>query len=64
MKYNEPGYRKAQRDSFCRACDKKIKRDVDYMATWYSFRGTGQHIHICTECVSALYKLVTEGGDV
>lgn len=48
--------REAQRDAFCRGCDKKIKRG-DEMISTYSFRNTGQHIHFCLKCAQQMGEM-------
>lgn len=53
-----PLYRTPERDAFCRICSKVIKRNVDYMVSWYTSHATGQYIHICPDCVKLLYELV------
>ena len=55
---SEPKYRIAEQNAHCRVCDRTIKRKEEYMITWYSFRNTGQNIHICPACVKKLYELL------
>lgn len=48
--------REAQRDAFCRGCDKTIKKGED-MITTYSFRNRGQHIHFCLSCAKVIGEM-------
>ena len=51
--------RQAQRDAFCRSCDKVIKKGED-MVSMYSWRNQGQHIHLCLDCSEVIGKLAKE----
>lgn len=53
---SNPDYRKAERDAFCRSCDKSIKRGTD-MISWYSHRNQGMNIHICLSCAESIGAL-------
>lgn len=55
-----PTRRFVERDAFCRACDKKLKRESDEAIIWYSFRNTGQNIIICLPCARHLGQLARE----
>lgn len=48
--------RKAQRQAFCRACDKKIQVG-ESMLSMYSWRNRGQNIHICLDCVDEIHEM-------
>lgn len=50
----------AKRDAYCRSCDKRLKKDKDWMVTMYSFRNQGMHVHLCLRCVENMGALVTE----
>lgn len=54
----KPKYRQPERDAICRVCDGIIKRNQDWMVSWYSRRNTGQYIHLCPECVKKLYEMI------
>lgn len=53
-----PKYRTPERNAICRVCSVDIKRNVDYMVSWYLSCNRGQYIHICPDCVKVLYELV------
>lgn len=57
---SKPEYREAQRTAYCRSCDKAIKRG-EMMVSLYSFRNTGQSIHICPLCVKEMFLLIPKG---
>jgi hypothetical protein len=44
-----PKARPAERNAFCRACDKPIVKG-EHMITWYSQRNQGMSIHLHEEC--------------
>jgi len=44
-----PEARPAERNTFCRACDKPIVKG-EHMITWYSHRNQGMSIHLHEEC--------------
>jgi RNase P subunit RPR2 len=52
--------RPAQREAFCRGCDKEIVRGTDMIYT-YSRRNRGQHIHFCLQCAVEIGKLAEKG---
>lgn len=54
----KPKYRQPERNAFCRVCEKCIKRNEDYMVSWYSSLNRGMNIHICPDCVKALSELI------
>lgn len=56
---SSPEYRKAERDAFCRACDKTIQKG-EYMVSWYSHRNQGMNIHICPTCAIDIGTLVED----
>lgn len=56
---SEPSLRKAERDAFCRACDKTIRKNTN-MISWYSHRNRGMNIHICLPCSQSIGKLAEE----
>lgn len=60
MSRREVLYRQPERNAVCRVCDETIHRNQDYMISWYSYRNTGQYIHICIPCIKDLYKMVPE----
>lgn len=49
--------RKAERNAFCRGCDKTIEKGSDVIYT-YSSRNRGQQIYFCVECAKQIGKLV------
>ena len=53
----KPELRQAERDAYCRSCDKVIAKG-DKMLSWYSHRNKGMHIHLCLECVDNIDRLV------
>lgn len=53
--------RPAQRDAFCRGCDKVIKRGDDMIST-YSFRNTGQWIHFCLDCCKKIGEMANDSA--
>lgn len=48
--------RKAERNAFCRICDKEIKKG-ESMFSLYSHRNRGIHIHICKDCVESMKEV-------
>lgn len=56
----KPKYRQPERNAFCRVCEECIKRNEDYMVSWYSSMNRGMHIHICPDCIKKLYELLPE----
>ena len=56
----KPVLRQVERQAFCRACDKTLERNTEKVIAWYSFRNRGQHIYICTDCVTSMYNLIQE----
>lgn len=54
----KPKYRQPERDALCRVCEKDIKRNEDWMVSWYSSSNRGQYIHICPDCVRKMYELL------
>ena len=57
---SEIEYKKAQRDCFCRGCDKVIKRDTEKVIKFYSSRNRGMNIIICDKCVHEINNLLLE----
>jgi uncharacterized protein YlaI len=55
--------RKAERNAFCRSCDKVIEKGED-MVSMYSWRNRGQHIHLCLDCSEVIGKLAKEKQNV
>lgn len=53
-------YRLSKRDSYCRGCDKTLKRDKDRIMAMYSFRNRGQYIYFCKDCVLKMNSLVKD----
>jgi uncharacterized protein YlaI len=58
-----PEIRKAERNAFCRACDKTITKSDD-MVSWYSHRNQGMHIHLCLSCAKDIGAMVTEHKNI
>lgn len=54
--------RKAERNAFCRGCDRTIKKGTD-MVTTYSFRNRGQSIHFCVKCAKQIGELAKDNND-
>jgi len=54
----KPEYRQAKNTCYCRACDRKMLKNVDWGAFFYSFRNCGQHISLCRKCVLEMAKIV------
>jgi hypothetical protein len=54
---NEIERRPAQREAWCRGCDKKISKGEDLIYT-YSFRNRGQNIYFCMGCAKKISALV------
>ena len=50
--------RKAEREAFCRFCDKVIRKG-ETMFSFYSWRNRGQNIHICLDCIEKFKTLDT-----
>lgn len=57
----KPKYRQPERNAFCRVCEDVIKRNEDWMVSWYSSSNRGMYIHICPSCVKALNELIPDG---
>ena len=57
----KPKYRQPERNAFCRVCEDVIKRNEDWMVSWYSSSNRGMYIHICPFCVKALNELLPKG---
>jgi len=55
--------RQMERDAFCRACDKVIKRNTEEAIVWYSWRNKGQHIMICLPCSQKIGEMSGEFSD-
>lgn len=55
--------RQMERDAFCRACDKVIKRNTEEAIVWYSWRNKGQHIMICLPCSQTIGEMAEEFSD-
>ncbi len=53
-------YRQVKREAFCRGCDRKLQRDVDWVVHTYSIRNRGQNILICKNCVYDMVNLIRE----
>jgi hypothetical protein len=58
-----PELRKAERNAFCRSCDKTIKKN-DEMVSWYSHRNQGMNIHLCLQCAEYIGAMVTEHKNI
>lgn len=58
---SKPEYRNAERDCFCRVCDRTIVKG-ESAVFWYSRRNRGQHILVCADCVETIYDLLPKGG--
>ena len=58
-----PEFRKAERNAFCRACDKTIIKGMD-MVSWYSHRNQGMNIHICVTCAESIGALAAEHKNI
>jgi hypothetical protein len=58
-----PEFRKAERDAFCRSCDKTIKKGTD-MVSWYSHRNQGMNIHLCLQCAKDIGTIVTDRENI
>lgn len=56
----KPKYRQPERDAICRVCENVIRRNEDWMVSWYSSANRGMHIHICPSCVKALNELIPD----
>ena len=56
---SSPEYRSADRDAFCRSCDKVIKKGSS-MISWFSHRNRGMNIHICLICAEKIGAMVVE----
>lgn len=50
--------RPAERQAWCRGCDKAIKIGEE-MVTTYSWHNRGQNIHFCLECAKTIGDLAT-----
>lgn len=55
---SKPVYELMGGTGYCRSCDTKLKRNVDYAVKLYSFRNTGQHIILCKKCVELMAALI------
>lgn len=53
-------FRKAKRDSYCRACDSINKKDIDDVIYIYSMRNRGQNILLCPDCIKYMYNMITK----
>lgn len=51
-----PERREAQRNAYCRSCDKEIQKKEEMITLW-SRRNRGQYIHLCLECAKKIGKL-------
>ena len=51
--------REAQRDAFCRWCDKTVKKG-DTMVSGYSWRNRGITMHFCIPCAKKIGELANE----
>lgn len=60
MMCTAPERRFVERDAFCRACDKRLKRNVAEAIVWHSFRNTGQNILICLPCAREIGGLAAQ----
>ena len=58
-----PEIRNAERNAFCRACDKTITKNEE-MVSWYSHRNWGMYIHLCLSCAGKLGDMVTEHKNI
>ena len=58
----EPQIRAAERDAFCRYCDKRIDKGQT-MFTWYSHRNQGMSIHLHLYCVLSMGNMVNRHLD-
>ena len=56
MSVYEIELREAQREAFCRGCDRAIPKGRKMVAT-YSFRNRGQHIFFCLDCCMTIGQL-------
>ena len=54
--------RQAERNAYCRGCDKLIKKGEE-MVTTYSSRNRGQNIHFCVNCAKQIGDLVKDDND-
>lgn len=54
----KPKYRQSERDAYCRVCECVIKRNQDWMVSWYSSASRGEYIHICPSCIKKLAELI------
>ena len=54
--------RQAERDAFCRSCDRVIKKGED-MVSMYSCRNRGQNIHLCLDCSDFIGKIAKENSN-
>lgn len=54
----KPKYRQPERNANCRVCENVIKRNEDWMVSWYSSCNRGMYIHICPSCIESLYALL------
>lgn len=60
---SNPEFRKAERDAFCRSCDKPIKKGTD-MISWYSHRNQGMNIHLCLPCAEGIGALAKDHANI
>lgn len=52
--------RKAKQDSFCRCCDKPLRKGIDNLVYMYSYRNRGQNILLCFDCIDLITEKVSE----
>lgn len=53
----------AERNCFCRFCDKHLEKKVDMAVFHYSSMNRGMNIIICEECCRKLGKLWKDDSD-
>lgn len=61
MTIYRPEARPAEREAFCRACDKRIAKGQQ-MVSWYSPCNRGMNIHICVPCAKKIGELASDGN--
>ena len=54
-------YRLAQRNCWCRGCDKKLIKDQDKGVFHYSSANRGMNIIFCEGCVTKMFNMVVKG---
>lgn len=57
-------YRLAERDSYCRGCDRLMSKKIDMVLYFYSHRNKGQHIYLCAKCVEKMHNIIGEFNDL